>query len=217
MRRLPADVKKCFDELRLQGPASVGSFFKAMIDRKPKEALKSSKGYHLERSLKASFDAKYGQRASTQALSTQLEALEKKVTNPYQRVYLDEVIICFKGKAFRAAIVMAWNLAYDHLLRHIFNDPKRRADFDNQLSLTFQKKPPVAAINKMDDFGFMKEDQVLMVAKSATILSNSRHKVLKEKLDRRNAVAHPSGLVVNDVTAEEFIRDFIDNVILKLT
>jgi hypothetical protein len=212
----PGDVRSCLAELRIDGPASYSPFFHAMVSRKPKEALRTSKGYQLERRVREAFNAKYAQRGSMQALTKELQDLESKVANADQRAYLDEAIICFKNKAFRAAIVMSWNLGYDHLLRYIFNDPQRLADFNRQLQVVYQKKPPVAAINKFDDFGFMKEDQVLTVGKSATILSNSRHKVMKEKLDRRNAVAHPGGLVVNDVTAEEFIRDLIDNVIVKL-
>ena len=212
----PADVKKCFDELRLQGPANHNSFFNAMTTRKPKEALSSAKGYRLERRVEEAFNAKYGQRASTQALNAQLLALEAKITDPDQHAYFDEAIVCFKNKAFRAAIVMAWNLAYDHFLRYIYSDQKRLGMFNNQLPITFKKGPPIAVISQFDDFSFLKESEVLTVAKSATILSNSRHKVMKEKLDRRNAVAHPGGLIVNDVTAEEFIRDLVDNIILKL-
>jgi hypothetical protein len=57
---------------------------------------------------------------------------------------------------------------------------------------------------------------VLQVAKSANIISGSVHKILKEKLDRRNIAAHPSNVTVSKLTAEDVILDLVQNVVLKL-
>jgi hypothetical protein len=40
--------------------------------------------------------------------------------------------------------------------------------------------------------------------------------ILKEKLDRRNIAAHPANLKMLQSTAEEVIRDLVENVVLKL-
>lgn len=88
--------------------------------------------------------------------------------------------------------------------------------FNTQLTKSFPKAD-VQVITKRDDFAELKESQVLQVCKSAIIINGSLHKVLKEKLDRRNASAHPSGIAITQLTAEEFIRDLVDNVVLKLT
>jgi len=107
---------------------------------------------------------------------------------------------------------MAWNLAYYHLVQWIVS--KRLAAFVAQTPKTFPKLG--IAIASIDDFTYLKEDQVLTIARSARIIPNGIHKLLKEKLDRRNLVAHPSAVVVADVTAEEYIRDLVDNVVLAL-
>jgi hypothetical protein len=49
----------------------------------------------------------------------------------------------------------------------------------------------------LDDFQELKQSQVLQVCKSANIISGSIHKILKEKLERRNIAAHPSGVLDN--------------------
>ena len=66
------------------------------------------------------------------------------------------------------------------------------------------------------DFQELKESRVLQACKSANIISGSPYKILKEKLDRRNIAAHPLGVVVAQPTAEEFIKDLIENVVLKV-
>jgi hypothetical protein len=69
----------------------------------------------------------------------------------------------------------------------------------------------------MDDFGDMlKESEVIRIAKSATIISNDVAKILDEKLGRRNSAAHPSGVRIEQLQAEDFIDDLVKNVVLKL-
>ena len=109
---------------------------------------------------------------------------------------------------------MVWNLAYDHLCKIVMNDAQHLAAFNTQLPRSFPKAD-ISSINNRDDFEALKESQVLQVAKSANIISGSVHKILKEKLDRRNIAAHPSNVTVSRLTAEDFILDLIQNVVLK--
>lgn len=128
-------------------------------------------------------------------------------------MYLNEALLCFRVKAYRASIVMAWNLAYDHLCELIL--AKQLPSFNLQLPKTFSKAE-ITTITNRDDFMFLKESQVLQVAKSANIISPNVHKIMKEKLDRRNIAAHPSGVEISQLSAEDFIRDLVVNVVLKV-
>ncbi len=186
-----------------------------MTRSKPKQLLKTAKGYALERRLKEAFDTAFGQREATIVVDKMLSELPSKVPGIEERAFLNETLTCFRHQAFRAAIVMAWNLAYDHFLHWVFDDPTRLAAFNARLPITFANAE-VKVINGIDDFSHLREDQVLTVAKKASLLGTSLHKVMKEKLDRRNAVAHPSGIVVAQVTAEDCIKDLVENVVLKL-
>ena len=106
---------------------------------------------------------------------------------------------------------MAWNLAYNHVLDYIL-EPARLAKFNAQRAKAFAKDKEVT---KRSDFEDYKESRVLEIARGADILSAGTYKVLNEKLGKRNTAAHPSLIVVGNVTAEEVIHDLVENVILR--
>ena len=129
-------------------------------------------------------------------------------------MFLEETLICFKNAAFRAAVVMAWNLAYDHLC--VWIHTKHLAAFNTRLPIRFPKADLQPIVNR-DDFTEMKESQVIEACRSAGIITGSVFKVLDEKLKKRNLAAHPSGIAISQLTAEEMIHDLVENVILKVT
>jgi len=208
-----ADVAACFDESGCHKPSSVSPFLASLA--KQKFLIKKNSGYELSRLAREQLDPVLGKREATIAVDKLLQELPGKLTIQTEKVFLEEALMCFRHSAFRAAIVMTWNLAYDHFLKVILNDPQKHANFNSQLPKSFAKAA-VSTIKTQDDFEFLKEYEVLQVAKTATIISNSVHKILKEKLDRRNTAAHPSNVVISQHTAEEFILDLVQNVVLKL-
>jgi hypothetical protein len=209
----PADIRACYEGLDYSPPSNVGPFLSAMAERHPKEALKGPLGYKLESRVRESFDSRFGQRAATVHVHKLLSELPARIAVAVQRGYLEEALICFRHRAFRGALVMCWNLAFDHLCEFVL--AKHLANFNAQLPKSFPRAD-ISQIIKRDDFAELKESQVLQVCRSATIISGSLHKVFKEKLDRRNIAAHPSGVATSELTAEEFIRDLIENAVLKL-
>jgi len=131
--------------------------------------------------------------------------------------HFDEALKCFEVGAFRAAIVMTWNLAYHHFCDFILT--KRLSDFNARWPAVFQghHSKGAKAIAKMDDFGdLLKESEVIRIAKSASIISNDVARILDDKLGRRNSAAHPSGVKIEQLQAEEFIDDLVKNVVLKV-
>ncbi len=176
--------------------------------------MKRGGRFELTRTAREQLDSALGRRETTVAVETLLKNLACQLTVPAERAYLDEALTCFRHGAFRAAIVMAWNLAYDHLCKVILGDLRRLDSFNAQLAKSFPKAG-IAAINVRDDFEALKEAQILQVAKSANVISGSVHKILKEKLDRRNTAAHPSNVAISRLTAEDFVFDLVQNVVLK--
>jgi hypothetical protein len=208
-----ADIAKCFDDANCPKPTSVGPFLTSLAKQKPAFLVKQGTGYALSRHAREQLDPVLGQRDATVAVHKLLTDLPAKLTIGYERAYLEEALTCFRHKAYRAAVVMTWNLAYDHFCNFIMSS--HLADFNTQLPKSFPKAD-ISSISKRDDFTVLKESQVIQVAKSANIISNSVNKILKEKLDRRNIAAHPSGVSTLQLTAEEFIQDLVENVMLKL-
>jgi hypothetical protein len=109
-------------------------------------------------------------------------------------------------RAFRAATVMAWNLAYDHLCRYILDDPTRLADFNNHA------RPSVSA---QADFGGFKESQVLQWSRAANIIDKPTLQLLENGLNRRNQAAHPSKTSPSASNVESLIDDLVRHVIHK--
>jgi hypothetical protein len=206
------DINACYRTLKLEPPGSISPVLKFLNEKKPKQLLRCNGGYCLEKRIRDQYDEELGQRASTIHVHKLLKELPDKIPDLAEKAYLEEALTCFKHKAFRAAVVMTWNLAYDHLCQIVLKS--HLTTFNAQLAKSFPKE---SIITKRDDLTELKESQVLQVCKSANIITGSVHKVMKEKLDRRNVAAHPSGVSILDTTAEEFIRDLVENVVLKLT
>lgn len=208
------DIRLLYEKLHIEKPANITSQLDQLAMKSPKELLKGPRGYSLVASIRSELSTKYGVRPATAYVSRLLSDLPSRLPNSLERMYLDEALACFNAGASRASIVMCWNLAYDHLCEFVIST--HLSDFNAQLPKSFPKAD-ISVVAKKDDFQELKESQVLQVCKSAGIISGSLHKVLKEKLDRRNIAAHPSGIVVSLPTAEEFIKDLVENVVLKIS
>jgi len=211
------DIRKCYEALHLDPPSSISPFLASMEKKKPKEVLKRTQGYKLEMRVREALDRKFGTRQITVQVTDLLARLPGAVPDLAERTFLDEALVCFKHGAFRAAIVMAWNLAYHHLCDRVLR--KELAKFNSQWPLVYQghHKKAVKTITKMEDFADeLKESEVLDICNSAGIISKDIHKILKAKLDRRNSAAHPSSVKIDQLQAEEFIDDIVKNVVLKL-
>jgi hypothetical protein len=212
-----SDVKHCYEDLNLQEPSSIAPFLGSMEKKKPKELIKKPEGCKLEMRIRDGLDRKYGIRTITVQVTDLLAKLPGKVPDLAERTFLDEALVCLKHGAFRAAIVMAWNLAYHHLCDHVLK--RELARFNAQWPLVYQghHKKGTKAIAKMEDLSDeLKESEVIEICNSAGIISKDVHKILKAKLDRRNSAAHPSAVKIDQLQAEEFIDDIVKNVVLKL-
>lgn len=206
-----ADITACYKELGLVRP-NVGPYLKKMVDRKPPELLRSRLGYQLERRKLDELSAAYGARDALVKLDRALNDLIAKITNQHERVFFDEMMVCVRHGAFRAAVVMAWNLAYWHLCDFVFT--QKLVEFNAQLPQSFSRAN-IAAIANRDDFAKLQEWQVVQVCKSAGITTADVDKILTEKLARRNSAAHPSSVVITQLRAEETIVDLVENIVLR--
>jgi hypothetical protein len=212
-----ADITACYAELHMTPPSSVSPFLTQMEKGKSKEVLRNAKGYALESSVREKYETKYGQRVMAVTVDKLLLDLPSQVPNLAERTFLDETIKCYRAGAFRATIVMAWNLAYHHLCDYVLR--KHLAAFNAQWPKSFAKRHAgarVSAVVKHDDFAELKESEVIQICRTAAIISGDLFKVLNEKLDKRNSAAHPSNIVIHMQTAEEFILDLITNGVVKL-
>ncbi len=207
------DVRKCFEELRLV-PPNVSLHLTRMAAAKPPSLIQSRGKYKLYRRDMTELDGLYAGHPTTIAASKLLTDLLTKVPDLAERAFLEEAINCYRVRSYRAAIVMTWNLAYDHLISWIFTDPARVAALNVAFAKRFQKKPPTVAVTQ--DLEDIKEFDVVESCGTANLISSNVVKILKEKLTKRNMAAHPSAVVVIEPQANDVITDLVNNVVLAL-
>src|SRR6202040_606572 len=115
-------------------------------------------------------DEKYGLHETTLALSKLLRELPGKISDKAEKLFLSEAITCYHNKAFRAAIIMTWNLAYDHLLHWILKDSVRLASFNaNIVTRIGARRGTGVAMSTREDFEDLKEGEVLDICGTASL------------------------------------------------
>jgi hypothetical protein len=210
-----ADVRRCYEQLHYALPGNISQQLQQMADKKPPDLLKDRRGFRLEGRVKEQFDGKYGQRQATIAVDAMLQGLPGKISDEAERLFLSEALTCFRSRAFRATIVMTWNVAYDHLLNWIM--ASHLPAFNAAIPRKFPKKASVTITAKEDFSEEFKEFDVIELCGIAGIIPSNMKKILNDKLTRRNLAAHPSLVEIKQYQAEDAISDLVENVILKLT
>lgn len=206
-----AEVRASFREIN-EDPPDVSVYLPRMVDQG--DLLKFGKSYKLTGAIRRTLDAKYGAHPTVVAVSKLLSDLPAKVPNLEERAFLSEALNCYRVGAYRAAIVMAWNLAFDHLLGWIFNEPARLAAFNAAIPSRYPKSK--LQITTRENFEDAKELEIVEVAYSANILSKNVVDILRNNLRRRNRAAHPSKVVIVQSQADDAITDLVNNIILSL-
>ncbi|WP_407181288.1 hypothetical protein [Bradyrhizobium sp. STM 3562] len=210
------NIRACFKELHLI-PGDVGKYVLRMATMNTPDLARERTGFKLTRTIRSQLDAKYGSHPSMQAVSKLLNDLPGIVPDMAEKVFLAEAIDCYRVRAYRACIVMVWNLAYSHLLEWILRDQTRLDKFNDAISRRYQNLKNIH-ITKYDDFGdCLQERQVLEIANTADLYNSGIFKILKKELDRRNTSAHPSSVKIVQSQADDMITDLVNNVVLTLT
>jgi hypothetical protein len=89
--------------------------------------------------------------SSVTAVNKILTDLPAKVPNVVERAFLGEALKCYRVEAYRACIVMTWNLAYAHLLDWILKDANRLSAFNSAITKRYPKRAGLS-ISKYDEF-----------------------------------------------------------------
>jgi hypothetical protein len=210
------NLRACFKELHLP-PGDVGKYVLRMAAMNTPDLVRERPGFKLTRTVRTQLDAKYGDHPSMQAASKLLNDLPNKVPDIAEKDFLSEAIDCYRVRAYRACVVMTWNLAFDHLLRWILKDPARLIAFNAAIPRKYPKRAGVV-MKGYDDFADeFKEFEIIEVCNTAQTVNGNIIKILKEKLVKRNLAAHPSSVVVIQPQADDVVTDLINNVVLALT
>jgi hypothetical protein len=175
--------------------------------------LRIADGYQLHRTLKHELEKSIEKKPLKIKVSKDLRQLLLHIKNPNENEFLKEAIDCFEISAYRASIVMVWNLTIDHLFEYILKH--KLAAFNSALALNTDRRVRITSVSTRDDFSEIPENKFIELSRTSNIISNDIRKILDTKLGIRNTYAHPSSLKVTETKAIEFIEDLVNNVILK--
>lgn len=211
----PKDISDFFGSLQLT-PPNVHVNIKRLHERRPKALLWDKRGYYMEGNCRRNLSDQLKAKVDlvTHVTSQSLRDISAKISEQSQRTFLAETINCYRVGAFRATIIMAWNLAFDHFQNWLSQENSRLTAFNGSLQIKYPKKN--LSISRTDDFGQLKEFEIIEVAQHASMISKNVADIMKEKLKRRNAAAHPSGVVFTQAQADDTITDLVHNVIARL-
>lgn len=208
-------IRECYRAVNAELP-NIAQYLTRMAAKKPPELIHSRSGYRLEGSIMRALSSKYGEHQTFVSVTKILSELPSKVSNLTEKTFLTEALNCYRVRAFRATIVMTWNLAFAHLIDWILTDPKRLADFNSTIGSIYPKKKGLT-VGRAEDFEDLKESEVIEICRVASILSKNVIEILREKLKRRNLAAHPSNVVITQHQADDVVTDLVNNVVLILT
>lgn len=211
------DIRSCFDEISMRCP-NLSQEFTRLLGKRPPVLLSDSSGYRLESAVRHRLDQKYGQHETTIAVSQLLRNLPGTIADEAERHFLNEAIKCYHHKTFRAAVIMAWNLAYDHVLRWVLADTARLAAFNSGIVARIgSKRGTGLVIAKREDFEGLRESEVIEIIGTASLFpSKNVKKILEIQLAKRNLAAHPSLMPIEGPQADDTITSLVNSVVLVL-
>ncbi|MBW8323930.1 MAG: hypothetical protein K0M50_04115 [Prolixibacteraceae bacterium] len=211
-------IRNCFLYLDISPYSNISQYLNQNLKGKgkqPPKFLRIKDGYQLHRALKNSIETLIDKKPLKTQVNKDLRQLLTFIQNPDENEFLKEAIDCYEISAYRAAIVMVWNLTVDHLFTYILKH--KLNEFNATLVLNNDKRIKISAVNDRDDFNEIPENKFIEFCRISKIISNDVRKILDTKLGIRNTYAHPSNLKISESKAIEFIEDLINNVIFKYT
>ena len=210
------DIRGCYDRLHIPAP-NIAMYLTRMTETRPPKTSRNGSNYKLTRDARTDLDAKYGIHDTVVQVSKLLADLVGKVPDLAEKNFLAEAMKCYRHEAYRACVVMTWNLAYSHLLQWILNDATRLANFNAAIPRRFPKKQTMTIASYDGFLEELKESEVVEVCNTASLLNSNIVRILKEKLGKRNNAAHPASVVVVQSQADDVVTDLVNNVVLALT
>lgn len=130
--------------------------------------------------------------------------------NPDTQAFVEEAIVCFETRQYRAAVVLSWVGAVSVL--HDYVVANKLAEFNAEAT---SRNSKWKAAKTADDLGLMKEDAFLDVLQAISVIGKTVKQELKKALTLRNGCGHPNSLKLAEHKVSAHIEDLVLNVFAK--
>jgi len=204
------DIADVCVELNLNPHGRLAQYLSEESKSRTGKYIKLPKGYQLNALFRSQLEQQITKAPVLVALDNELKRQISLVSDVYERELLEEAALCYRVKAYRAAVVMIWAVTMSHMHTYVFTN--QLAAFNVAIARDSDKR--LKSVKKIDDFGEMKEAKFIELLRAARIINNDTRKILDEKLGTRNTAAHPSKTHLKESKATEFGHDLLANIIL---
>ncbi len=136
--------------------------------------------------------------------------IERQISDEQTKDYLKEGVDCLKVGKLRAAVVFLWvGSVYEIQLRVI------KYQFKKINKVLLKHDPKARVINNFDDFAYIKESTLLLIAKDLGIFDKNQYSELSTQcLDLRNKCGHPGKYSPGPKRVSSFIEVLV-NILFK--
>jgi len=129
------------------------------------------------------------------------------------RDYLVEAVTCYEHGLYRAAILMVWTAAMEHLYIVASNHSGGIKDLEAANLSRFGTSKTYRQIKKKDDFLYQGEANWLQLAEDAGLMNRNARQILIERLNLRNRCGHPTKYRPGREETVVFIESLLLNVL----
>jgi len=158
-------------------------------------------------------------KGSFNSLRGAYDSLLESIQDKEQSIYLKEAIDCAKQEYYRAAIVLGWCAAIDHVHKKIdqigftqFNVASAR--MASARTGRFKRFNKMYNISSLDDLCEVFDNDILWVVEGMNLIDPNQHTRLKSCFDMRNHCAHPGEAPITSYNVMSFFSD-INEIIFK--
>ena len=140
--------------------------------------------------------------------SQSLRAHLVKLTDAESIAFIEEAIVCFEARQYRAAVVFSWVGAVSVLKQHVFTN--KLAEFNKEAS---RRDGKWRVAKTADDIGRMKEHDFLDVLEAIGVVGKNVKMTLQNHcLQLRNSCGHPNSLKIAENSVSAHIEKLVLNV-----
>jgi hypothetical protein len=126
--------------------------------------------------------------------------------------FLEEAIICFEQRLYRAAVVMAWVGAISLLHEYVFVN--HLVDFNTE---ALRRNPKWKPAKTTDDLSKMKEFDFLEVLEAISVIGKNVKQELQTCLQLRNGCGHPNSLQIGQNKVAAHLESLTLNVFAEFS
>ena len=124
--------------------------------------------------------------------------------------FLEEAVLCFEGRHYRAAVVLTWvgaaAVLYDYVVAN------KLSDFNAEAS---RRDSKWKTAKTADDLSRMKEHDLLQVLDAISVIGRNVRQELEACLKLRNACGHPNSLQLGEARVAAHVETLLLNVFAK--